>query len=219
VVLVNNKSWHGTCHMFWPPGWPYNPKDWGEGCAIGYFSLGRYAGEMGQILIHETNGHAFAKLADEYVTTNATIPNNEKENAKRMFAFGWDKNIDFTSDPAQIKWAKYLSDTRYNGQGLGVYEGGNYYAKGVWRPTYQSMMNSAQGEFNAPSREAIYYRIHKLAYGASWQYDHETFVAWDLAQYGKSTRTAQAPPAGFGVLEPRPHTPPVFGGSRNKMPE
>ena len=28
-------------------------------------------------------------------------------------------------------------------------------------------------------REAIYYRIHKLAYGASWKYDYETFVSWD----------------------------------------
>ena len=27
-------------------------------------------------------------------------------------------------------------------------------------------------------REAIY-RIHKLAYGASWKYDYETFVSWD----------------------------------------
>ena len=38
---------------------------------------------------------------------------------------------------------------------------------------------SNKGKFNAPSREAIYYRIHKLAYGASWKYDYETFVSWD----------------------------------------
>ena len=46
-------------------------------------------------------------------------------------------------------------------------------------PTEDSMMNSNKGKFNAPSREAIYYRIHKLAYGASWKYDYETFVKWD----------------------------------------
>ena len=41
------------------------------------------------------------------------------------------------------------------------------------------MMNLNKGKFNAPFREAIYYRIHKLAYGASWKYDYETFVSWD----------------------------------------
>ena len=50
---------------------------------------------------------------------------------------------------------------------------------GMYRPTEDSMMNSNKGKFNAPSREAIYYRIHKLAYGASWKYDYETFVSWD----------------------------------------
>ena len=35
------------------------------------------------------------------------------------------------------------------------------------------------GGFNAPSREAIYYRIHKLAYGSTWEYDYEKFVEYD----------------------------------------
>lgn len=44
-------------------------------------------------------------------------------------------------------------------------------------------MRNAQGGFNAPSREAIYYRIHKLAFGKEWEYNHESFVKWDLV-YG-----------------------------------
>ena len=32
---------------------------------------------------------------------------------------------------------------------------------------------------NHSSREAIYYRIHKLAYGPDWEYDYEEFVKWD----------------------------------------
>lgn len=31
-------------------------------------------------------------------------------------------------------------------------------------------------EFNAVSRESLYYRIHKLAFGKDWEYDYETFV-------------------------------------------
>ena len=33
--------------------------------------------------------------------------------------------------------------------------------------------------FNAPSREAIYKRAMKLAYGDSWTYDYEEFVKFD----------------------------------------
>lgn len=72
------------------------------------------------------------------------------------------------------------TDSRYAGEGLGAYEGA-LYATGVYRPTENSMMNN-QNEtpyFNAPSREAIYYRIHKLAYGEDWEYDYETFVEYD----------------------------------------
>ena len=47
-------------------------------------------------------------------------------------------------------------------------------------------MNDNTGGFNAPSREAIYYRIHKLAYGESWTYDYEEFVNWDLNQRARS---------------------------------
>jgi hypothetical protein len=70
-------------------------------------------------------------------------------------------------------------------------------------------MNDNTGEFNAPSREAIYYRIHKLAYGASWTYNYEEFVAWDLAH--RPTRSAsRSDGVGEGtVLKPVPHTPPV----------
>ena len=40
-------------------------------------------------------------------------------------------------------------------------------------------MNSDRGTFNAPSREAIYKRVMKLAYGDSWTYDYEEFVNFD----------------------------------------
>ena len=40
-------------------------------------------------------------------------------------------------------------------------------------------VRGSDGEFNAPSREAIYYRIHKLAYGDSWVYNFEDFAAYD----------------------------------------
>ena len=101
-----------------------------------------------------------------------------------------------------IKWKKFLEDERYSGT-VGIYEGGETYAYGVWRPTDDSMMRSAVWEttFNAPSREAIYNRIHKLAFGNNWQYDYETFVEYDqkniaaekTAQVSQSTKSVPYP--------------------------
>lgn len=90
------------------------------------------------------------------------------------------KNIDVTSDPSSIKWSHFLTDSRYSNSGTGIFEGANQYRTGVWRPSENSIMRYMSGQFNAPSREAIYYRIHKLAYGKDWQYDFEDFVQWDL---------------------------------------
>lgn len=72
-----------------------------------------------------------------------------------------------------------------------MYGGGALYQYGVWRPSLTSIMMSNVGEFNAPSREAIYNRIHKLAFGESWNYDYEEFVKYDLKRTrSKNTRSS-----------------------------
>ena len=43
----------------------------------------------------------------------------------------------------------------------------------------ESIMNNNAGGFNAPSREAIYYRLNKLAFGPEWELDYEEFAAYD----------------------------------------
>ena len=40
-------------------------------------------------------------------------------------------------------------------------------------------MKDNQGVFNAPSREAIWRRIHRLAYGNSWEYSYDSFAEYD----------------------------------------
>jgi len=71
-------------------------------------------------------------------------------------------------------------------------------------------MRHNRGEFNAPSREAIYYRIHKLAYGDDWKYDYEKFVEYDAVNrksQAASTKSYVLP------LKPQPalHPPVVVG--------
>ena len=99
--------------------------------------------------------------------------------------WGWFKNVDATIGAAltaeSIKWKHFLDDARYSGL-VGIYEGAYTFAYNAYRPTDSSIMRhvrDSKGEFNAPSREAIYYRIHKLAYGDSWVYDFQKFAEWD----------------------------------------
>ena len=78
-----------------------------------------------------------------------------------------------------MKWSYFLEDDRYASEELGVFEGACTYWSGAYRPSENSIMRFNTGGFNAPSREAIYYRIHKLAYGPYWAYDYEDFVEYD----------------------------------------
>ena len=187
MVLMNSKEYAGTCHMF-------NPKngDYGSGVSIAYFPIGVDDNMLGQLVQHEAAGHGFSKLGDEYYYSG-TITKMEIEEAENQSRFGWWKNIDFISNPFEVKWAHFLSDDRYAFDGIGVYEGAFTYSYGAYRPTENSIMNTNVGEFNAPSREAIYYRIHKLSYGENWEYDYEKFVEWDTINRTTETRSMEVP--------------------------
>ena len=176
VVMMNSIAYAGTCYM----NDPEEGGDWGNGTSVSYFPTGSDDESLGQVLHHEACGHGFAKLADEYFYIDSGhIPDEEIQYYKAMEQYGWWKNADFTSDPTQVKWSHFLEDSRYANDGLGVYEGAFTYWTGAYRPTEDSIMSSNTGGFNAPSREAIYYRIHKLAYGPDWEYDYEKFVEYD----------------------------------------
>ena len=179
IVLMNSVNYTGICYQE-KPNAPGN--DWGEGFSVAVISPGPEHAYYNPYIYHEALGHGFAKLADEYTygNTNVIPESYVNEIKQEQKEYGWWKNIDFTNDPNTVKWSQFLSDKRYANQAIGIYEGGLTYGKGVWRPTSNSIMNDNTGEFNAPSREAIYYRIHKLAYGSSWQYDYEQFVEYDI---------------------------------------
>ena len=179
IVMMNSTKYAGTCWMY------YNTNcigDYGRGTSVAYFPIGTSYEDLSATLHHEAGGHGFAKLADEYAYEYmGTIPDHEILDYQRSREdYGWWKNTDYISDPAQVYWSKFIDDSRYDFENIGVYEGACTYWKGAYRPTESSIMRNNSGGFNAPSREAIYYRIHKLAYGESWPYDYEEFVSWDL---------------------------------------
>lgn len=179
IVMMNSTKYAGTCWMY------YNTNcigDYGRGTSVAYFPIGTSYEDLSAVLHHEAGGHGFAKLADEYAYEYmGTIPDHEiLEYQRSREDYGWWKNTDYISDPTQVYWSKFIDDSRYDFENIGVYEGACTYWKGAYRPTESSIMRNNVGGFNAPSREAIYYRIHKLAYGESWPYDYEEFVSWDL---------------------------------------
>lgn len=203
VVMMNSDTYAGTCYMY-----PVENGNWGRGVSVSYFPVGADDTALAQVLHHEAGGHGFSKLGDEYEPMFAeTITEEAIASAQALAIYGWHKNIDFTSDPATVKWSHFLTDDRYANEGLGVYEGAFVYTTGVYRPSWNSIMRNNTGGFNAPSREAIYYRIHKLAYGADWEYDYEEFVEWDA----KNRTTTRGIPYRLDIPEDfQPTHPPVI---------
>jgi hypothetical protein len=187
-----------------------NATDYGCGVSVSYFPIGTDDQQLAQVLHHEAGGHGFAKLADEYAYEDmGTISTSAVSDYKNQQQdWGWWKNVDFTSDTTSVKWSHFLSDARYKDEGLGVYEGGLTYPKGVYRPSKDGAMNSGVGPFNAPSREAIYYRIHKLAYGTEWEYDYDDFVSYDAKN--RTTTTTSA--ANYVMIPSELPGPPVVTG-------
>lgn len=177
IVIMNSERFAGTCYFYNEES---NTGDYGNGTSIAYIPAGVDDVKFSQLIHHEAAGHGFAKLADEYSNSETgKIKQEQISIINLQTQWGWWRNIDFTNDSSSVKWNRFLSDKRYQYEGLGVYEGGMEYETGVWRPTENSIMRYNTGGFNAPSREAIYYRIHKLAYGEDWEYDYEKFVEWD----------------------------------------
>ncbi len=208
IVAMNEDAYAGTCWMYYDNS--TGNTTYGIGPAVAYFPMSSDTETFAQLLHHEACGHGFAKLADEYAYEYmGAIPAAEVNREKNMQnKFGWYKNVDFTDNLAEIRWGHFINDTRYAHEELGAYEGGLTYWSGVWRPTESSIMRYNTGGFNAPSREAIYYRIHKLAYGDSWVYDYETFVEWDARNRtaaAVATRAAARKPVNY-----RPTHPPVI---------
>lgn len=138
------------------------------------------------VLNHESGGHGIGKLLDEYVEDDGqhwvAIPEDQKTELDDIWTtLGWGANVDWRSDPTEVKWAKFINDTRYADEQIGVYEGSYLYLYGTYRSTENSMMRYNNVGFNAPSREEIYKRVMKESEGDSWSYDYETFVAFDAA--------------------------------------
>lgn len=132
-----------------------NSAKYGGGAIYNYYNVSVNSNsKSAAILIHEF-GHGFVGLADEYF--NSSTSYNDFYNLK---VEPWEPNIttliDFNS-----KW-KHLMKKRTpiptpnpekekHMDKVGVYEGGGYVAKGVYRPRYDCMMKTFNGDTFCPA--------------------------------------------------------------------
>lgn len=188
VVILNSTEYAGTTFFGYHDG-NGNIIDY----SVAYCPMinGIDDDQFRQVLVHESVGHGFGKLDDEYYYEEmGTIPDDAKEEIKSYHLMGWLANTDITSNPNEVIWSQFLSDSRYADQGLGVFEGAATYIYGAYRPTEQSMMNENIEGFNAPSRQALYNRVIRDATGVEPSY--EDFVAYDLAHPYRATTDTKA---------------------------
>ena len=172
-VLVNSRYGNGITSM-----------DETSQSGVAYYASSMNDPDVfGITLRHEAGGHGFAFLDDEYSWRDEEVPAEHVEYRTRMYEqYGWYSNVDFTDDPAKVKWSAFLRDDRYKDE-VGIFEGGSLYSKGTYRPSENSMMRYNYEYFNAPSRWAIYKRIMELS-GES--YSFQTFLEYDAVNRNKN---------------------------------
>lgn len=211
IVVLNSTVYAGTCWF------GFNNAGQVMEFAVCYCPMiyGLEDDMFRRVLCHEAGGHGFAKLMDEYSYQEmGAMPESEIQTHQTwQEELGWAMNVDFTPNSQEVVWSRFLYDERYQGadaygETLGIYQGACTYWSGAYRPTNESMMRGNKNGFNAPSREAIYKRIMKLAYGDNWNYDYEEFVAFDQAHLPQPVGT-QTKAADGGT---RPFAAPRFAG-------
>lgn len=145
---------------------------------------------------HESGGHGFGQLLDEYWYEDYEFKDewrNDLDASYDMYGIG--ANLDWRTDPETVRWSHFIKDERYSEEGIGVFEGAYGYGKNIYRSTEHSIMrNHAETPyFNAPSREHIYKKIMQESEGENWKYDYEEFVKFDEKSRNAASRAVFKP--------------------------
>ena len=116
---------------------------------------------------HEAGGHGFAKLADEYIYTNAFISaclclNPHLPEFYAGKSLGWYRNLEDTGDMDQVGWSHLIFHPTYSNI-VDIYEGGYFHTRGIFRSEPNSCMNNNIPYFSAISRQEAVERIMRYA--------------------------------------------------------
>ncbi len=175
TVITNSSRYAGTAWLF------------SDGMAISIVPVSNraYPYDFRSVLQHESGGHGFGKLADEYASNDSAIPEDMIEYLRIWQDLGHYKNVDVTNNLSEILWNHFIDDPSYSY--VGAYEGGFLYSTGVWRPEPTSLMINNISYINAPGRELIVKRIKQLAGEA---FSFEEFKLKDVRETNALTRSA-----------------------------
>ena len=204
VVVLNTNINRGITYMIGS-----NKKDYNYAIALCPVIDSLKSETFRQVLTHEAIGHGFGKLADEYVrSTEGSATDEDIKGLKdRHEKLGWFLNVDSEKDSTKVLWTKFIYDSEFENEKIGIYEGGYTFYKGVYRPSEESMMRSNNAPFNAPSRQAIYNRVMKMGLGKTATY--EEFVEFDKMHkptiWNYESRTRRG-----GEIPWRPATPRII---------
>jgi hypothetical protein len=129
-----------------------NTDKYGGGGIYNYYSINSARGsQKGEVFIHEL-GHSFAGLADEYYTSEVSYVNYYP-----LHIEPWEPNIT-TRVNFSKKWPDMMDDEtpvptpnklKFSNV-TGLFEGGGYTAKGVFRPAYDCRMKTNEAEDFCP---------------------------------------------------------------------
>lgn len=105
-----------------------------------------------EIALHEM-GHSLANLADEYVD-NLLV----ETTGFPSFVEGSHPNVTAITDPTAVPWAHWIDldkplPQQQGDEGVGLFEGGLYRSRGVYRPTHDSRMRSFDADFGPVNSE------------------------------------------------------------------
>ncbi|NQT76326.1 MAG: peptidase M64 [Bacteroidetes bacterium] len=129
-----------------------NHEKYGGGGIYNFYSVGTSDNPAGDFLFQHEFGHAFAGLADEYYTSDVAV-----EDFYPLDVEPWEPNIS-TLVHFNRKWQNMVRvdtpvptpATEEYENTVGVYEGGGYVAKGVFRPYIDCTMKSVKYDAFCP---------------------------------------------------------------------
>lgn len=198
-VISNQNLYAGTCYQYL------------SGHTIAIIPVCRMTDptvytDYGSILRHEGGGHAFGRLADEYVTyAGRSLPQEGEWSVESLMIFQandfW-MNVSASKETRDMPWAELTGKEGYSA--ITNPQGGLYYEYGVWRSEKQSCMIDNMPYFSAAQRLSIVKRLKTLS---GEEFSLDDFMARD------SVRTPSSAPAAKGSFETssfRPLAPPVL---------
>lgn len=202
VCLMNTDAYEGITTLY------------SSGAAVAFLPHCRapYPNDFRGLMQHEACGHAFGKLADEYIYHRDNINTCTCLCCRHVDVYhigrslGWYRNVSLSGKYSDIEWRHLIFHGDYDDI-VDIYEGAFYHSDGVYRSEVNSCMNDNIPYFSTYSRQVMVERIMEYA---GEEFVFEEFVRNDSRDIGEYTRSVEG---GTSVAAEHNPAPIVIMGS------